>query len=147
MKLPDIKGKNVLIIGCPASGKTYVSKLLSDAEHRLVHTDRYMDLGYVDSLYELLRGLSLYKGLTIVEGVLGYRLLRKGYQKGSYRPDVVIEMKVSESRMMDTYKNERDPNKIRYLKSFNKMHAKILAEYKEMVGEDLPDWYVIENNY
>jgi adenylate kinase family enzyme len=147
MELPDITDKNVLIIGCPASGKTYVSGLLDNDKHRVVHTDRYIDLGHKESLYNLLDGLSLYKGLTIVEGVLGYRLLRKGLQTGEYFPDLVIELRVNEETMLDTYKYKRDPLKVKRLKSFNKAHRTILDEYLKLPNDRPPEWYIIQNDY
>jgi adenylate kinase family enzyme len=147
MDLPDITGKNVLIIGSPASGKTYVSRLLDNPSHRVVHTDRYMDLGYEKSLYDLLNGLKKYRGLTIVEGMLGYRLLRKGLQTKEYFPDVVIEMKVSEERILNTYKYRRDPDKIKHLGSFIKAQDTILKEYRSLDNPNPPEWYVIENDY
>jgi adenylate kinase family enzyme len=52
----DFAGKNILIIGCPASGKTYLANALSLhlPAHTLIHTDDYMVHGYKDSLYVIL---------------------------------------------------------------------------------------------
>jgi hypothetical protein len=147
MKIPDIKGKNVLIIGCPASGKTFLSGLFKSSEHQVFHTDDYIKHGYYESMYRCLSDVLACGNLTIVEGVQGYRMLRKGIELDNYYPDVVIEIKISEQRMLKTYANERDMRKIKYLKGFNKMHDKILSDYKAMNNKNKPEWIVINNDY
>ncbi len=37
----DISGKHVLIIGCPASGKTWLSNKFPHEGHNVIHTDKY----------------------------------------------------------------------------------------------------------
>ena len=144
----DIGGKNVLIIGCPASGKTWLSNKLKRSTHKLIHTDNYMVLGYEIGMYGALNDASYSDMPTIVEGVHGYRMLRKGAEYGNYYPDIVIEMKVSEQRMLSTYRNELNPNKIKYLQQFNTTHEKILNDYKKIIPDRLkPQWVVFENNY
>jgi len=142
----DIEQKNVLIIGCPASGKTYLSNLFKTT-HTKIHTDDYMRFGYVQSLYQILSDLKEINGLTIIEGIQGYRLLRKGVQLDCYYPDIVIEMIISEQKMINTYRNERDARKIKYLINFNSMHNKIIADYFALSNNTKPEWYKIHNNY
>ena len=144
----DIGGKNVLIIGCPASGKTWLSNKLKRSTHKLIHTDNYMVLGYEIGMYGALNDASYSDMPTIVEGVHGYRMLRKGAEYGNYYPDIVIEMKVSEQRMLSTYRNERNLNKIKSLQQFHTTHEKILNDYRKMIPDRLkPQWIVFENNY
>lgn len=147
MKLPDIKGKNILIIGCPASGKTFLSDLFKSSEHQVFHTDDYIKHGFYESMYKCLSDVIECEKLTIVEGVQGYRMLRKGIELNNYYPDIVIELKITEERMLLTYSNERNPKKIKYLKGFNKMHDKILFDYKTMNNKNKPEWIVINNDY
>lgn len=140
--------KNVLIIGCPASGKTYLSKLLDRGDHVLIHTDDYLPFGFVGSLSACIDAANNVIGKTIVEGVQGYRMLRKGFENGNYMPDIVIECEVSTQRMNMTYVLERDPAKIQYLRDFKKGHVKILNEYFAMCPkEKQPIWLTFENNY
>lgn len=144
----DITDKNVLIIGCPASGKTWLSNKLKRSTHKLIHTDNYSSLGYSIGMYGALNDASYSEMPTIVEGIYGYRMLRKGAEYGNYYPDIVIEMKVSEQRMLSTYRNERNPNKIKYLQQFNATHEKILNDYRKMIPDRLkPQWVVFENDY
>jgi hypothetical protein len=144
----DIGGKNVLIIGCPASGKTWLCGQLGCSGHRVIHTDKYVVSGYEMGMYAALNDAVGSEIPTIVEGIHGYRMLRKGAEYGSYYPDIVIEMKVPEQRMRLTYIHERNPNKIKYLQQFNATHEKILNDYRKMIPDRLkPQWIVFENNY
>lgn len=144
----DITDKNVLIIGCPASGKTWLAGQMGTGSHRVIHTDKYMGNGYEMGMYAALNDAVGSEIPTIVEGIHGYRMLRKGAEYGNYYPDIVIEMKVSEQRMLSTYRNERNPNKIKYLKQFNATHEKILNDYRKMIPDRLkPQWVVFENDY
>lgn len=138
----NLLNKNVLIFGPPASGKTTFSLELHkvNPRHKLIHIDSYSKYGYQDSIYILISDLRKITGPTIVEGVQGYRLLRKGQQMGSYRPDLVIEVSVSSEAVERTYTNERDPNKLKYLKDFNRRQQNILMEYKAMCMGNLPEW-------
>lgn len=145
----DIEGKNVLIIGSPASGKTFVAAQLKRINnHHIEHTDDYISYGYQQSLYAILESLTHLKGHHIVEGVQGYRMLRKGAELASYKPDIVIECVISRAKMEAVYRQERDPKKIKYLRQFNLNHLKILNDYYGMVPkEKLPVWITFENNY
>ena len=143
-----ITGKNVLIIGCPASGKTHLSNALKTYDtHKVIHTDDYMCYGYKESLYVLLRALPSVKSNTIIEGIQGYRLLRKGVELNSYYPDIVIELFISEARMIKTYREQRQMKKIESLFAFNNMHNKILNDYFRMPNRRKPEWIKINNEY
>lgn len=144
----DISDKSVLIIGCPASGKTWLSKKIYKPTHNLIHTDKTIGSGYFMGCYDALTAVQFSEKPTIVEGVLGYRMLRKGAEYASYYPDIVIHLSIPESKMIETYKNERDANKIKYLKQFNETHDKILKEYFGMQNPDFkPLWIDCNNDY
>ena len=105
---------NILIIGHPASGKTTIAKKMHEFNpgHTLIHTDQY--LPYKEGLYDLLDHLKNINGPTLIEGVNGTRLLRKGVQTRSYYPDYVINVMTKPENIRKTYENERDPEKYRY---------------------------------
>lgn len=147
MQLPNITGKNVLIIGPPASGKTYISKLLSKSGHKVIHTDDYLKYGYDQDVLKLLLDLMSFKENTIVEGTLGYRALRKGLEFNEYFPDMVIELRVSEEQMYKIYAKERSPEKIKFLERFIKGNETVLKKYKKMKNSKSPEWVIIENDY
>lgn len=141
----DFIGKNVLIIGCPASGKTYLSNIIK-TDHKLIHTDDYMMHGYQASIYIILQEIQNIKESTIIEGVQGYRLLRKGAEFNKYYPDIVIELLISEEKMIERYK-ERPAKKMDY-KSFMKANDTILKEYRDIMrsqNRPIPQWYKIDN--
>jgi predicted AAA+ superfamily ATPase len=86
--------KIVVIIGLPASGKSYVAELLHEnllPNHSLYHTDDYIDYGYEQSLYALIKDMEYDTNeLKIIEGVQGYRFLRKALETGKFKVDTVI---------------------------------------------------------
>lgn len=145
----DIECKNVLIIGKPAAGKTFLSELLhkDNPGHTVIHTDYYIKHGYVESLYKLMADMRLIKAPTIIEGVLGYRLLRKGVQTGAYYPDMVIHVNVPDSTMLRTYRTERKGKDINALRGFIRSHTTILNEYFAIKNPHPPQWIELKNNY
>lgn len=145
----DIENKNVLIIGWPASGKTHLANLLwkDNPGHQCFHTDDYMHHGFVEALYALMEDIKKCRRPTIIEGVQGYRLLRKGVELDSYYPDIVIELEISEKRMYQTYATERRGKDPAYLKGFVKMQAKILDDYFKMKNKHKPQWIKLKNHY
>jgi hypothetical protein len=148
VKIEEFKGKNVLIIGGPASGKSYVAGLLAKAKnHTVIHTDDYADHGYKEALYVLLKDIKRTIGPTIIEGVQGYRLLRKGVEYGCYYPDVVIELEVSPERVLQTYEESRPGKNTGSLRAFEKSNRKILADYLAMPNDRKPLWIKLKNNY
>lgn len=157
----DFTGENVLIIGCPASGKSTIAKMISERhpDSQYIQTDDYMQHGYEQSLYVLIDDLKRgyvsqeaavrMNGPHIIEGILGYRLLRKGVEQDFYYPDVVIELLITDERMEQTYNEQRDPEKLKGARSQTKACATILGKYKEMFIPDgqYPEWIQIHNNY
>ena len=45
MDISNIENKNVLIIGCPGFGKTYLSNIIKSNKHQIFHTDDYIKHG------------------------------------------------------------------------------------------------------
>lgn len=145
----DIGKKNVVIIGEPAAGKTYLSNLLikDNPGHHLIHTDDYIKHGYVQALYKLLADIRLIVKPLIIEGVLGYRLLRKGAQTGCFYPDIVIEVDTPQTTRLKEYKQNRPDKDIHYLKSLEAANKKVLADYKAIFNMHKPQWVTLKNNY
>lgn len=141
----NVGGKDVLIIGPPSSGKTYLSGKLN-GDHTIIHTDDYARYGYKESLYKLLEDIKKVTGNTIVEGVQGYRLLRKGAQLRCYYPDLVIELSASKGDIRKVYLKERDAKKLKYLASFNRMHDQILKDYLAIRNNKKPEWLKVFND-
>lgn len=84
----------VVVIGMPASGKTTVAAWLQDVPlmgHSLFSSDDYIDHGYEQSLYAMIRAMKDDTNKKqIVEGVQGFRFLRKNAETKEFKVDAVI---------------------------------------------------------
>lgn len=142
----DIACKNILIIGCPGSGKTYLSDQFK-TNHRIIHTDDYIKYGYEQSLYKIIEDINSIDCNTIIEGIQGYRLLRKGVELNCYYPDIVIRLIITEDEMIKTYYKERNNKNIEYVFRMCKANNKILEDYFTYSNNKKPIWIDINNNY
>lgn len=145
----DITDKNVLIIGCPASGKTWLAKEIFEPNghlhHIIYHTDNFIEFKTNESIFA---AINLFDKHTIIEGVLGYRLLLEGVKTNTYFPDIVIELKITHKKMLEIYATERKEKKAKYLKDFNAKHQAILNEYFDVCPKELkPEWITVWNEY
>ena len=112
--------KHIVIIGMPASGKTFVSDVLKGSilpRHLFYHTDDYIDFGYEQSLYAMMKEIEFAKVAAlgpkgspldpgpakVIEGVQGYRYLRKLLEKKDYSVDLVITVESDGARRQDRY--------------------------------------------
>jgi len=93
------KKGNVVIIGYPATGKTFLLDTIITAcrvRASTYHTDDYIKHGFVEALYVLMEEIAKDKTpLKIIEGVLGYRLIRKGIELHTFHADLVIVCEAS----------------------------------------------------
>lgn len=139
-------GKIIVIIGNPATGKTWLANRMGEEfSMPVIHTDDYMKHGYKDALYRLLSDVVEMEGPFIVEGIQGYRLLRKGVELDCFYPDVVIEVVAPDEQTRRVYEMQRAEKDFSKIASFNKMHRTILANYREMENPHPPLWYTVEN--
>lgn len=144
----ELAGKTIVIIGPPASGKTTLAKSISEYTGTgVINTDDYMEYGYKNSLYVMLDDLSELTEAKIIEGMQGYRLLRKGVELDCFYPDVVVELSVTQEQVERVYTTERIASKLPKLAAFNKMHQTILESYKAMENSNPPKWIRIQNEF
>lgn len=141
--------KNVIIIGRPASGKTFLSKALSPMypHHHIIHTDDYKDFSEPVAIQALIE--DAYENRPcIIEGVLGYGLLLEGAREQSYKPDIVITCDISAGKQREIYLAERDVSKIQFQKRFFIKMLNILNEYHSFVPvEQKPKFITFHNEF
>lgn len=135
MNLHDIleqsyKNKNVIILGRPASGKTWLSNALSPMypHHHVIHTDDYKDFSEPVAIQALIED-AYHNKPYIIEGCTGYRLLWQGAVEKSYKPDIIIHCIISRGKQREIYLQERDASKIKHLKRFHDGCMKFLNSY------------------
>lgn len=102
-----IDNKHVLIIGKPSAGKTTLSKKLKTRYHYIIHTDYFgEEYGYDEGLYNLIHFVKKKQEnyYTIVEGTLGYRLLRKIHEE---KLDIKFDIIIDVDRDVELTKNQQ----------------------------------------
>jgi len=125
---------SIIIIGPPCSGKSSLATFLSEhLPHTLVSTDHYLiSRNQEEALTKILEDISHYNKSLIIEGTLGYVLLRKGLQLSSYIPDLIIKLKCDEKSITHLYNKFRDPKKLNYVNGYIKGVDKVWNEYIEL---------------
>lgn len=145
-----IYGKNILVIGYPGSGKSYIVDQIPKTPHTFIRTDDYINHGFEESIYRILDDIYIsHEGNvnTFVEGVQGYRLLRKGLQTNTYYPDIIIEVRRDWGKIEELYRNERGIDKLKGAKGMVKSCDKILNEYLSMPNDRKPEtWFIVHND-
>lgn len=145
----DFTGKNLLVLGRPSAGKTWLSKVLGGMykHHTIINTDDYIYIGGVRAIAAIIEDQSSTPP-CIIEGMMGYDLLLTGAREKSYSPDIVIEVDISTGRQMEIYLSERDPAKIKYLKKFEFAHLEMMNEYHRIVpAEQKPQFITLSNTW
>jgi len=140
----DLVRKNVVITGNPASGKTHLANLMKKAYpyHKFISTDEFMEYGFEDALYELMRAIKEIGNYVIIEGVLGYRLLRKGVERDEFYPEMVINMDTPEEEIEKVYAERGQSEKFIKVKSMIKGNKTVYDLY---LGMDNPHKPIIIN--
>ena len=131
LEIKKTGAKKIVIIGVPASGKTWLSNQLATKLNLPVyHADDYLNHGFENSMYAMHEDMQKNNpDAHIVEGVAAYRLLRKAAQGVfDYNPDLIIIVNRAEDVRRAVYENERK-KEFRSIAGIQKTLDKILAEY------------------
>jgi adenylate kinase family enzyme len=134
--------KTIIILGYTKTGKvTIAKKLAQKLNYPLFESDYYINIeDRKQSLYNLIDDILPYYQSNqplIIEGILGFRLLRKGLQLNNFSPDLIIKTKCNDETIKHFYRVDNEESKINRALSFNKGLNKIWDEYKEMLRNNL----------
>lgn len=135
--------KNIVIIGYAATGKSFFADMLMSLginkyDYKLIRSDDYQNKGFQQSLYVMMSHIQHMRlngqERFIVEGIQGYRLLRKGLEEQTFFADVVFLMKADKATRHKRYLNRKDSiQKMGYLDGFDSMLNKVWLDYLNMV--------------
>lgn len=123
----------IVIIGLTASGKTHLCDELTQTfcqDHTVFHSDDYIEHGFEQSLYMMISDVKNDANPKhIIEGVQGYRYLRKALQNQDsiLYPDLVIIVECEPELRLQRY-NARGEAKKDY-SGFDKTLTKIWNDY------------------
>jgi hypothetical protein len=137
----DFTGKDILILGKPSAGKTWLSEVFGGMykHHTVINTDDYIYIGGVRAIAAIIEDQS-FTPPCIIEGMMGYDLLLEGAIKKSYSPDYVIEVEISAGKQREIYLAEREISKLQYQNQFYLKCQAILNFYLTLTASE-PDIY------
>lgn len=114
----------LIIAWHPATGKTTLTKKLEELypDHRIFHTDDYMQYGYKESLYKLKDAIlnvpSGWEKNVIVEGIMGARLMRKLQEEWvADKVDLYVYISAKFDHIIDVYTRERPDKTLKDIES------------------------------
>ena len=127
----------VLVIGPPGSGKTTVGTLLgSDSGLPVYSTDQYTGSPQVQALYKVMQACGD-EGF-IVEGLIGYKWLRKRRQLSLPNPDIVIQLEATDEQIEKSCKRHNKPCNLSSIRKYIEGHDDILNDDFYLLDGDLP---------
>jgi len=139
----------IVILGYTKTGKhTIAKKLAEELNCNLYVSDDYLDRqNPTESLYTLIEAFADdYRAgrQFVVEGVLCFRLLRKGLELGNFFPDVLIKTNCNIETISHFYVKDGEGHKLQRALNFNKGLEKIWDEYRatlrSLSGVKIPNY-------
>lgn len=131
--------KAIVVCGYTKTGKVKIArKLAEELNYPLFISDDYIqEEDRVESLYKLIDDILPYYNQGkpfIVEGILCFRLLRKGVQLGNFYSDFIIKTECSDRTIQYFYDQDGESHKIKRALSFNKGLNTIWEEYLDLMA-------------
>jgi hypothetical protein len=128
--------KLIVVCGYTKTGKvTIAKKLAEELNRKLLKSDDYqmfeeqsLEMLMNDVIDSLKR-----KEQIIVEGILCFRLLRKGMEQMNILPDMLIKTECNEETIRHFYEKDGESSKIDRALSFNKGLDKIWKDYLNLL--------------
>lgn len=131
LEIKNTGAKKIVVLGLPASGKTWLAnKLANVLKLPVYHSDNYLHHGFENSMYVMYEDIENNNPEAhIVEGVAAYRLLRKAAQDViEYVPDLIVIVNRAEYVRRAVYENERN-KPFQSIQGMQKTLDKIFSEY------------------
>lgn len=132
--------KTIVVCGYTKTGKVTIAKKLANKLNRpLFISDDYQSLGHEESLNYLIKEVYKHQTLNspiIVEGILCFRLLRKGIKESLFYPDLIIKTKCDENTIRYFYEKDNEGHKIERALIFNKGLNTIWEEYQNLLASN-----------
>lgn len=124
----------IFVIGATKTGKVTIAKTLARAlEREIFISDAFIGAyGQKDALDKIEHELenNYYSNHpTIIEGILGFRLLRRIARKGWMNVDLIIKTICDDKTIKHFYQKEEPNKNINQVLGFNKGLEKIFEEY------------------
>jgi len=130
----------IVVCGFTKTGKIAIAEKLSkELNRKLFISDDFQYVKPEESLYEFIKNISPYhqqRVPIIVEGILCFRLLRKGIQEGIFFPDLIIKTKCDEKTIRYFYDKDGEGHKANRAISFNKGLDTIWNEYLNLLNKN-----------
>jgi hypothetical protein len=125
----------IVVCGFTKTGKVTIAKKLAEQLKRpLIISDNYRSEKYDEFVDEVLTH-DRNKTPFIVEGILCFRLLRKGVRENVFYPDLIIKTNCNEATIKYFYEIEGEKSKIPRALSYNKGLNTIWDEYRKLLLE------------
>jgi hypothetical protein len=132
--------KSIVVIGFTKTGKITIAKKLSEyLDIPILISDYYYELSKDKALEYMMydiKNLETSNIPYIVEGVLCFRLLRKGIQLNNFYPDLIIKTECNDKTIQHFYHKDNESSKIKKALSFNKGLDKIWLDYINLSQEN-----------
>lgn len=128
----------IVICGYTKTGKVTIAKKLAEQLNRpLFISDDYQHLDPKNSLDIFIEDISKYhfqKVPIIVEGILCFRLLRKGIKESCFFPDLILKTNCNEATIRHFYNKDGEGYKVERALAFNKGLNTIWTEYLDLLN-------------
>ncbi len=152
------QNKNAVIVGNAASGKTAIAEITIqklDGTHKLIYCDDYLRQEGLSALMLSIERHNMVPQSTrkklIIEGCLGYRLLRKCAKREiDFFPDIIVEIKVNNFQQykfmeLDERKIDYAEYKMNYLR-MNKSLNTIFNDFLN-INDRYFEHIIVENTF
>ncbi len=125
--------KTIVIVGFPKTGKSTISKKLNDSLGRHIIASDDFGLQHFEDFKKSCLTAYNKQIPIIIEGVMGFRLLRRGLEENNFYPDLLIKTNSNNETIIHLYNKFGEGDKIPRVLSFNKGLNTMWDEYRAVL--------------